>query len=283
MTLTEFIQHWSRQLPGEHFPHPRQTIRHLILHFTGLSQLEMHLKPERELSQQELRDLNRAAQALKNGKPLAYILGEISFLEWDFKSDSRSFIPRPETEALCAMVRERIRIQQISTDFILDMCCGSGVMGLSLALSFKKSHLVLADLSEKALCLARENTVRHHLRERVELVHSNLWEQIPPDRTFDILLCNPPYVAGCEHVDRQVLSYEPHMALYSEDRGLAHVKTILSQLDEHLRPRALAAFELGHCHSTLLQPWLDARRFEGNFTWEKDPFGVERFLFYRKL
>lgn len=282
MNLGHFIKEASCALPSDHYPNPRQTIRMVVQSLMGLSHIEIHLMPEKILSPEQLSLLSSAVMQLKNGQPLAYVLKEISFLEWDFISDSRAFIPRPETEALVSMVRERTG-KSTPIMSILDMCCGSGVMGLSLALSFPQARAVLIDISQDALQLTMENVMRHELGSRVTVIQSDLWGDVPKDLTFDLIVCNPPYVAGTDHVENMVLEFEPHVALFSHDSGMGHVKNMLMQLDHFLAPGGLAAFELGHFHADALDPWLKAQGCEGTFSWEKDPFGVKRFLFYDKF
>jgi len=281
MTITRFLETKAKDLPRDSFPHPRQTIRHLIESLTGLSQIAIHLNPDKKLLPKEQQLLETAVSSLKRGVPLAYVLSEVSFLEWTFKIDKRAFIPRPETEALCAMVRECVPSSG-QPQSILDMCCGSGIMGLSMALSFPDANLVLADISKEALSLAKENTLSQKLESRVSLIHTDLWADIPSKLKFDLMVCNPPYVADDEHVDAQVLEYEPKIALFSEENGLQHTKILMSRLDGFLNPGGLAAFELGHHHADTFDPWIKAQKWHGSFTWEKDPFGVPRFLFYRK-
>jgi release factor glutamine methyltransferase len=281
MKLNAAIEKTAERLPEELYPHPMQTIRHLVQHRLGINQMEIFLRPDQRLSGDQISELWKSVTRLVNGEPLAYVLGETSFLEWDFFCDARAFIPRPETEDLTAKTREKVKLIR-TPDHILDMCCGSGVMGLSLALSFPDSQLLLADYSPEALEVSLKNTEKHQLGGRTRLIQSDLWENIPSDAAFDLMVCNPPYVAGDEYVDTLVLENEPHLALFSRDDGLFHVKKVLSRLDQHLKPHGLAAFELGHTHADRLTPWLNANSFQGRFYWEADPFGVRRFLFYQK-
>jgi len=280
MNLAGFIEHAAPLLPPDRFPNPRQTIRHLLQSSLSMNAMQVHLNAQEDLDPVKLEELAQSLDDLVAGRPLAYVLGSVSFLEWEFAIDERAFIPRPETEALVAMVREK-RNMAPSNKLILDLCCGSGVMGLGLALSFPQSQLILAELDPNALEVARSNTQRHQVDDRTQLVRSNLWQNLKALKDIDVLLCNPPYVAGNERVGSEVLEHEPHLALFSDDSGMQHVKSVLMECEEHLAQGALAAFELGHLHREALTPWLETHSWKGQFEWAQDPFGVPRFLLYQ--
>lgn len=274
MTLQEFLNQYAPRLePLDHVRAPKRVLRQLAAHLMDLNESQIFMYPERDVTL-VLAKLEQHISEMEEGRPLAHIFGSQPFLNWDFFCDRRALIPRPETEALCEQVIEAC---DPPPRMILDLCTGSGVLGLALALTFPEASVDLSDLSQEALDLARENANRHKLAPRVNFFLSDLFKDMPGTR-YDLIVCNPPYVAHTDEVGQSVLDYEPHMALYSDDDGLADVKTILLQLPERLTPGGYAAFELGHRHEETLSPWLTEHlgQFEWRFT--EDPFGVPRYL-----
>ena len=257
---------------------PRQTRIRIAARRLEISEALVLAKQDMVLSDETKTVMQQDFADLANGRPEAYVLGDIPFLDYSFLIDQRALIPRPETEDLCARVIKRC--QHNPPLDVLDLCCGSGVMGLSMGLSFPKSRILLTDLSRGALSLCEENIRYSGMGDRAGVSLGDLWEAVPGNRQFDLIVANPPYVALEDEVETSVLVNEPHLALYSDDGGMAHIKRIIKQLPEKLRPGGLAAFELGHEHSSFLTPWLEARDDYQNFGWERDLFGVSRFLFY---
>ena len=263
---------------GTELPDPGATLHRLLAKHLGVTTASLSAYPERTLAPEITDPLERDLLDLERGRPEAYVLGNIPFLDWDFRCDDRALIPRVETEALAAMVIACYAAQEPPRR-ILDLCCGSGVLGIALALYFPDAFAVLTDLGESALTLCAENTADHGLTTRTQILQGDLWDPVPPIR-FDLIVGNPPYVAREDEVGASVRDWEPDLALYSEDQGTAHIKAILSRIGDFLAPDGLAAFELGHNHEDALSPWLLHLDLPGRFLWQKDPFGVRRFLFY---
>lgn len=258
-----------------------RTLRKLAAERLGISEAAVMAYPERELSQPQWRRLCADAQALASGTPPAYVFGTVPFMDWTFAIDPRALIPRPETEALCARVVE-IRRDRPHPKRILDLCCGSGVLGLSLGLVFPEAKITLCDISPEALDLSAENSARHGMRERVSFYPGDLWRALDfeSDARFDLIVANPPYVAPTDEVECGVRHHEPALALFSEDGGAAHIKGILAELSTHLSPAGTAALEVGHEHASTLSSWLEGRFGRESYRWERDPFGVRRYLFF---
>ena len=186
----------------------------------------------------------------------------------------RSFI-RQETEYLVSLLR-----QQISDgSTIIDLGCGSGVIGLSLAAAFPNARVTLVDISREALELTRENAAHMGVAERVHIHQSDWWRDIPNTETFDWIISNPPYVARNDEVESGVRRFEPALALDSGEDGTDDLFAILQQLDRRLAPGGQAWFELGHNHANQLNETLK-QIFD--VSWHPDPWGVVRYLQIQK-
>ena len=215
---------------------------------------------EEELSAETLAKLRAALERRVQGEPLAYIVGEKDeplayivgekeFYGRKFRVDARVLVPRPETEAMVDLVRERIHgsvrdLRQFATDFatvsrqsasrqeasagrILEIGTGSGCLAVTLALELPEAEVVATDVSAEALMVAQENARR--LGARVEFRRADLLAGLTGE--FEVLVANLPYVdADWEWLEQRSLDYEPAGALYSEQGGLAHYARLLEQL-----------------------------------------------------
>lgn len=148
-------------------------------------------------------------------------------------------IPRQETELVCEQALKQIRDGQK----VLDLCCGSGVLGITVALQ-KKAKVTLADVSEKALDVARKNA--HDNKAKVKFVRSDMFRRIKGK--FDVIICNPPYVESdvIETLDDSVKKYEPHLALDGGKDGLRFYRILALQAHEHLTDNGVMVLEIGY-------------------------------------
>lgn len=177
---------------------------------------------------------------LDSSKPLAYQLGRVSFYGLDLLVDERVLIPRMESELLV----ERA-LFKIKNGLVLDLCAGSGCLGLAIQKERQGCRVVLSDISVDALSLIRENAAANGLD--VEVVQGDLLESVS-DRVFDYVICNPPYIseADYEGLQSSVKDYEPKIALVGGKTGLEFYEKLALQLPKHIQPKGWAFFEIGY-------------------------------------
>lgn len=182
--------------------------------------------------------------------PLAQILGRQSFYGLDFFVNEDVLIPRADTECLVDLVLEDyadLAKQAGSSSLnILDLCTGSGCIGISVAKHLPYQELLLADLSEKALAVAKKNAEKH-LGENVTLLQSDLLTEVR-GKKFSLLLSNPPYIVSrvIPSLDREVSEYEPKMALDGGEDGLVFYRRIAKEAKAVLLPGARLYLEIGY-------------------------------------
>ena len=195
-------------------------------------------------------DVEEQARALMRrhlaGEPLAYLIGEWEFYGLPLDISEQVLIPRSDTEVLAG---EAIRWLQTQQDArVLDLCAGSGCVGLSVASQVHACRVVLGEKSEAALRICRQNIRRSGLLGRVTPMPADALE--PPTRQlgeFDCIVCNPPYIPtqDIETLDVSVRDYEPHMALDGGEDGLEFYRAISENWREALHPGARLYFEVG--------------------------------------
>lgn len=182
--------------------------------------------------------------------PLAQILGRQSFYGLDFFVNADVLIPRADTECLVDLVLEDYADLAKQAGFsslnILDLCTGSGCIGISVAKHLPYQELLLLDLSEKALAVAKKNAEKH-LGENVTLLQSDLLTGVQ-GKKFSLLLSNPPYIVSrvIPGLDREVSEYEPKMALDGGEDGLVFYRRIAREAKAVLLPGARLYLEIGY-------------------------------------
>jgi len=182
--------------------------------------------------------------------PLAQILGRQSFYGLDFFVNEDVLIPRADTECLVDLVLEDyadLAKQAGSSSLnILDLCTGSGCIGISVAKHLPYQELLLVDLSEKALAVAKKNAEKH-LGENVTLLQSDLLTGVQRKK-FSLLLSNPPYIVSrvIPGLDREVSEYEPKLALDGGEDGLVFYRRIAKEAKAVLLPGARLYLEIGY-------------------------------------
>lgn len=205
-------------------------------------------------------------------QPLPYLLGESWFAGLPFKVDERVLIPRSPIAELILQGFEPWFSEGNPPMRILDLCTGSGCIGIACAYAFPTAEVVLSDLSTDALAVAGENIANHHLASRVQAVASNLFEGLQGE-TFDLIVSNPPYVDAQDLASMpEEYLQEPAMALAAGDDGLDLVRILLAQAARHLNAGGLLVVEVGNS-----QVHLEALLPDVPFLWvdfESDAGGV---------
>jgi ribosomal protein L3 glutamine methyltransferase len=180
--------------------------------------------------------------------PVAYLVGEAWFAGLPFTVSEQVLIPRSPIAEL--IDQQFATLLPRDPERILDLCTGSGCIGIATALVFPQARVDLADISDSALALARRNVERHGLQARVQVLHSDLFAGLAA--TYDLIITNPPYVSQ-EEVDELPAEYrhEPALGLVSADDGLEIPLRILRDASEWLTPEGVLILEVGYSREAL--------------------------------
>ena len=160
--------------------------------------------------------------------PLAYILGSVPFCGLEILVKPPVLIPRPETEEWCANLIEQLQSLPKEPLWILDLCTGSGCIALALADALPKAKIIATDINNEALALAHQNAI-HNSISNVEFIYSDLFDAIPTNFKFDLIVGNPPYIRpdDWQTLDPSVTIWEDKNALLASDNGLEIIKRII--------------------------------------------------------
>lgn len=221
--------------------------RQLLCHVSGKSQEFILANRDMYASEETIRGVAAKLKRLLEGEPLAYVLGEWEFYGLPLKVTPDVLIPRDDTCAVAALaINQALFLSQDPR--ILDLCCGSGCIGLAVASRVKDARITLADLSQKALAVAKENVAFNKLTGRVRCVQADAMAPAPAFLgKFDLIVSNPPYIPLGEMADlpHSVKDYEPHMALEAGEDGLDFYRSIAKNYASALKPGGYLCFEFG--------------------------------------
>lgn len=240
MTYAKLYEYGCLQLKAADIPDYKIDARLLLEHVCGTNASDLYTKGDHEVEQnQELEYLN-SINRRKTHEPLQHITGVQGFMGLDFKVSKDVLIPRPDTEILVETVLKDLHDGMR----VLDMCTGSGCILLSLLHYSNDCTGVGADISPKALKIARENA--DSLGINAEFVESDLFSNI--QGKFDVFVSNPPYIRTCEieELMPEVRDFDPFIALNGHENGIYFYERILDGVGEHLFRGSLVAFEIGN-------------------------------------
>ena len=238
--ILEIVSSGTAYLEKRKIEEARLNMEHLLAHVLGCRRLDLYLRFGETVPEADLVTLRELLRRRGEGEPLQHLLGTVEFCGHEFVSDHRALIPRPETETLVELVLKKFATAPAR---VLDMATGSGCIGLSLAKAWPLSEVILADISEDALDLARLNASR--LSANVKLLRSDLFEKITG--SFDLIVANLPYIPSAEIPTlRAEVKRDPILALDGGPDGLRIVERFLNDALPHLNSGALIALEVGH-------------------------------------
>ena len=239
--------------------------------------LRLYVGPEYEKT---VEDMLRRREA---GEPLAYILGGWEFCGLPFAVSPAVLIPRTDTEVLAETATELLREHEAPR--LLDLCTGSGCIGLMLLARLPAARAVLADVSDEALRLAKKNALLNGVSARAACVKADALSAPPALlRDFDLLVCNPPYIRADElaSLDASVRDYEPRLALDGGEDGLDFYRSVCQSWQAGLRPGAPLLFECGENQAASVAQIGESAGLRFVRT-VKDTIGVERVVAFDKI
>jgi release factor glutamine methyltransferase len=270
-TLREVVQWAARDFAERGMGTPRLDAELLAAHALNTTRVGVYLDLDRPLSIDERNRIRTVYERRRRREPVAYIVGKKEFFGREFHVTSDVLIPRPDTETLVEHALDWLRAHSERSRpacRVLDLCTGSGVIGITLALELDAAQVLLTDLSAAAVDVARRNVQAFDLSDRVHTSVGDLFHAVPNESRYDLITANPPYISDAEYseLDEDIRHHEPVMALQAPEHGLAIARAILEQASHYLRPGGLLLMEIGADQGDRvvaiareLGPWADVR------------------------
>ena len=221
--------------------------RNLVAYYSGKRQEEVLRDRDLYAGEKTCEAVEAATVRLMKGEPLPYVLGEWEFYGLTLHVDRNVLIPRDDTCAVVGMaINQAIFLP--ADPRVLDLCTGSGCIGLAIASRVKDARVTLADISKDALAVAKKNIVSNKMSARVSCVQADALSAAPAFLgKFDMIVSNPPYITGPEMAELpdSVKNYEPHLALFGGRDGLDFYRSIAVNYSRALKPGGYLALEFG--------------------------------------
>lgn len=221
--------------------------RNLLCHVSGKTQEQLLASQNLYASEEVCEGVEQAVQRLLRGEPLAYVLGEWDFYGLRLQVDKNVLIPRDDTCAVTELaIRNALFLEQAPR--ILDLCTGSGCIGLAIASRVKDARVTLADISKDALAVAKRNVTASHMTGRVSCIQVDALGSPPAFLgKFDMIVSNPPYVtaAEMEELPHSVRDFEPHLALLGGEDGLDFYRAITENFKSVMKDGGYLCYEFG--------------------------------------
>lgn len=255
-TLEELLKEGTARLKEAGVETPRLDAEVLLEAAVGVSRLDMYIRPSMMVEETEYLKLVKRRCAYC---PVAYLTGKKAFMGLDFTVNENVLIPRPDTECLVEYALEHV-LGTMSTPSVLDLCTGSGCIGLSIKHFRSDAAVTLTDLSEKALETAQKNALSLDLE--VRCLHSDLFEAVTA--VYDLIISNPPYIKEKEILTLQadIRDYEPRMALSGGESGLDIYCRIAEKAGAHLKDGGFILLEVGNGQATDVRRIFETQQFQ---------------------
>lgn len=271
MTVEELIVYGKGKTSSDH-------AKMLLSSYLDVNPLELLTILDKEVDSDIEKLYKSSLEALKENKPIQYVIGNVNFYGLKFIVNKNVLIPRFETEELVEQVVEYTKDLNKDKIKILDLGCGSGAIGLTLKSILKDSEVTLTDISKEALEIAKLNA--NNLNLDVTFIESDWFSNVKLEK-YDIIVSNPPYIRTDEEIEEIVKNNEPSLALYGGVDGLDCYRKILANIKPYLNNKFLIAFEIGESQKEEIYDIVNKYLKDIEITCKKDLYGRNRMIFVR--
>lgn len=241
MVISQLVRETAKHLSEN----PLFEAEQMVMAVCNLDRTELVLKGRNEASEEEIEKVNDMVLRRLKGEPLQYIIGECEFMSLKFYTERGVLIPRSDTETL---VEKILDFTDENKEYkVLDICTGTGCIGISIANYRKKAEVKLLDISDIAINLAKRNIILNNVNDRVFAEKEDILKDYPKEK-YDIIVSNPPYIESdvIDTLQVEVKDYEPHLALDGGKDGLIFYRRIADIAPKMLNVGGILAFEIGY-------------------------------------
>jgi release factor glutamine methyltransferase len=261
---------------------PQREAKLIVCSVLNINIENTFLDTDNEITKLQIENILSLFDRRSKGEPFSYLTESALFFGFTFYINNRVLIPRPETEELVEIVLNKIKHKNKKYN-LLDIATGSGVILASLLMHLPKSFGIGTDISLNALKVSKINIDNLKLNNRAELVNTN-WSEGLKDNNFDIILCNPPYIANkhIKNLHNEVKNYEPLIALKGGASGLESFISLLPSARNVIKNNGLIIFEVGFDQAQMAKIILEKSEF---IVTEiiKDLAGIERIIIAKPI
>jgi len=243
--ILEIVNLSTEYLKNKGIESPRRSAEELIADALHLNRIDLYTQHDRPLNDEEVAFIREHLLRRGQGEPWQYIRGFVEFYHCKLKINPSVLIPRQETEILVDLVVKELEREDLQGKKLLDLCTGSGCIGLALKKRFAILDVTLADISQEALKVAEDNAVQNELE--VHCVAGDLFAPFK-DMQFDLIVSNPPYISQSAYqtLAKEVKLFEPKAALLAGETGLEFYERFAHEAPAFLKPKGKVWLEIGY-------------------------------------
>lgn len=274
VNISETLKKATEILERNGIAEPRREANSLLAFALGTDKTFLIAHSEYELSENESENFQKILTRRANREPLQYIRGTQEFFGLDFIVTPDVLIPRPETELLVESAIEILKKKE--NPRFCEIGTGSGCISISILHEVKNATAIGADISEKALEMTKLNAEKTSVADRLNLVKSDVFENIENDK-FDLIVSNPPYISigDFENLQKEVKNFEPQTALTDNKNGLSIIEKIISDAPEFLKSDCFLLMEIGFDQSIDVEKMFDLQIWR-SVEFLRDLQGIQR-------
>ena len=267
MKIKELIEYGKNTLNKNEVQDSSIISRILAEYILNFNRQEIIANLDKEVKEEQRVRYYLALIEIIQGMPIQYITNKQEFMKLDFYVDENVLIPQPDTEILVEKaIEEAKKIENVE---ILDMCTGSGCIGISIAKNIENAKVTLVDISENVIEIAKKNALRNKVESQLTFIQSNMFEKV--EKKFDIIVSNPPYI---KKEDIKLLpkdvQKEPKIALDGGTDGLVFYSRIAKSAYKHLRRGGYLCLEIGYNQKLQVKKIIEGQKRYINFYCKKD-------------
>ena len=274
MKIRELLEYGKSNLIKKEEPYRLSKI--LLKNILNVDSSYLLINSEKEINKETENKYKKGIEDLKSGKPLQYITNKQEFMGFEFYVDENVLIPQPDTEILVEEVLKKIEKLNGKTN-VLDICTGSGAIGVSIAKNATNVNVTMSDISENALKVAQKNAKTNEVLDKCKFIKSNMFENI--EEKYDVIVSNPPYIKSkiIKTLEKEVQN-EPLIALDGGEDGLDFYKIIIQTAYKHLKENGILALEIGYDQKEEVIKLIEESNKYINIYCKKDLAGNDRII-----
>ena len=274
MKIKELLEYGKSNLIEKE--EPNRLSKRVLKYLLNVDDSYLVINCDKKIDNKTEGEFKHNIKKLNSGKPIQYITNNQEFMKLDFYVDENVLIPQPDTEIL---VEEVLNICS-NKDYkynILDLCTGSGAIGISLAKYIENLDITMTDISDEALKIAKNNAIKNDVFNKCLFIKSDMFEKI--EDKFDIIVSNPPYIKTdvIKNLDMEVQN-EPRLALDGGEDGLEFYRIIARDAWNHLNNNGFLAIEIGYDQKDEVIKLLEDTGMYGEIYSKKDLSGKDRII-----
>lgn len=267
-------------------PGPKLDAEVLLCHLLNKERTYLIVNAAKKLEDAFVDSYMSLVEQRAQGKPIPYITGKKEFMGISLKVNPHVLIPRADTETMVENAIESLSEGKygIGGPSVLDLCCGSGAIGISMACLIPRIKVTATDISAPALALAEENAKSNKVKKKMKFLQGDLFQAVKEKSRFDLIITNPPYIKTdtITQLQREIQNYEPRLALDGGEDGLAFYRRIVPEAAAHLKKKGLLYMEIGYDQGQAVKALLETSELYREIEILQDLAGFDRMVKARR-